>query len=84
MWAEILVVLTLVVLNGFFAMSELALVSSRRVVLRRLAERGRRGAKVALELIADPSRMLSAGQIGITLVGIVAGAYSGATLGRQL
>lgn len=83
MWAEILVVVALVLVNGFFAMSELALVSSRRGELRRRAEKGSRGAKLALEMIADPSRLLSTVQIGITLVGIVAGAYSGATLGAH-
>ncbi|MDA8232310.1 MAG: hemolysin family protein [Magnetospirillum sp.] len=84
MWTEIAVVLGLIVLNAFFAMSELALVSSRPAELKRLASSGRHGARAALDLIADPSRMLSAVQIGITLVGIVAGAYSGATLGARL
>ncbi|HSV29669.1 MAG TPA: hemolysin family protein [Candidatus Omnitrophota bacterium] len=84
MWSEILVVVALVLLNGFFAMSELALVSSRPADLRRRAEAGVRGAKIALELLADPSRLLSAVQIGITLVGIIAGAYSGATLGGHV
>lgn len=84
MWAEILVVVALVLLNGFFAMSEIALVSSRRGELRRRAEKGAKGARMALDLLADPSRLLSAVQIGITLVGIVAGAYSGATLGGKL
>lgn len=83
MWAEILVVLALILVNGFFAMSELALVSSRPGELRRRADKGSHGAKVALEMIADPSHLLSTVQIGITLVGIVAGAYSGATLGAQ-
>ncbi|MCR6631731.1 MAG: hemolysin family protein [Magnetospirillum sp.] len=84
MWAEILVVLALILINGFFAMSELALVSSRPGELRRRADKGSRGAKVALEMIQDPSRLLSTVQIGITLVGIVAGAYSGATLGAHV
>ncbi|CAA7613870.1 hemolysin family protein [Magnetospirillum sp. UT-4] len=84
MWWEILVVALLVALNGFFAMSELALVSARAGELRRRAATGSHGAKVALQLQADPSRLLSAVQIGITLVGIVAGAYSGATLGGKL
>jgi len=83
MWAEILVVLALILVNGFFAMSELALVSSRPAELRRRAETGSRGAKVALEMIADPSHLLSTVQIGITVVGIVAGAYSGTTLGAH-
>lgn len=84
MWAEILVVVALILLNGVFAMSELALVSSRPAELRRLADKGSKGARVALDMIADPSRLLSTVQIGITLVGIVAGAYSGATLGSKL
>lgn len=84
MWSEILIVVALVLINGFFAMSELALVSSRPAELKRLAESGRHGARVALDLLADPSGLLSAVQIGITLVGIVAGTYSGATLGVAL
>lgn len=84
MWSEILIVAALILLNGFFAMSELALVSSRPAELRRLAADGRHGAKAALDLLADPSRLLSAVQIGITLIGIIAGAYSGATLGVQM
>ncbi len=83
MWAEIVVVIALVLINGVFAMSELALVSSRPGELRRRADKGSKGARVALEMIADPSQMLSTIQIGITLVGIVAGAYSGATLGNS-
>jgi|AGTN01.3.fsa_nt_gi Hemolysins and related proteins containing CBS domains len=84
MWAEILVVLALILVNGVFAMSELALVSSRTGELRRRAEKGSRGAQIALKLLEDPSSMLSTVQIGITLVGIVAGAYSGATLGAHM
>lgn len=84
MWVEILIVLALILVNGFFAMSELALVSSRPAELRRRADKGSRGARVALEMIDDPSRLLSTVQIGITLVGIVAGAYSGATLGGHV
>ncbi len=83
MWAEILIVAALIALNGFFAMSELALISSRSSELRRLAEEGSRGAEIALGMLADPSRMLSVVQTGITLVGIVAGAYSGATVGAH-
>ncbi|NFV79445.1 hemolysin family protein [Magnetospirillum aberrantis] len=84
MWVEILIVLALILINGFFAMSELALVSSRPAELRRRAEKGSKGARVALEMLKDPSRLLSTVQIGITLVGIVAGAYSGATLGGHV
>ncbi len=81
---EIAVVLVLVALNGLFALSELALVSSRRSRLRALAEQGRRGARRALELASDPGRFLSTVQIGITAVGLIAGAYSGATLTKDL
>jgi len=80
-WPEALVILGLVVLNGLFSMSELAIVSARPARLRVLAENGSGGARVALELAADPGKFLSTVQIGITLVGIVAGAYSGSSLG---
>ena len=81
---EIAVVLVLVALNGLFALSELAVVSSRRSRLRSLAQQGRRGANRALALAADPGRFLSTVQIGITAVGLIAGAYSGATLSADL
>ena len=81
---DLLVILLLVLLNGFFAMSELALVSSRRARLKQFAEQGRRGAGAALVLADDPGRFLSAVQIGITLIGILAGAFSGATLAHKL
>lgn len=77
---EIIVVLLLILLNAFFAMSELAIVSSRRARLKPLADRGHRGARRALQLAEHPTRFLATVQFGITLVGIVAGAYSGATL----
>ncbi len=81
---ELLVVLVLIFINGLFAMSELAVVSARRPRLKTLAERRVRGAKRRLELAADPGRFLSAVQIGITLIGILAGAFSGASLGDAL
>lgn len=81
---QILIVLLLVMLNGFFAMSELAVVSARRARLQHMADSGSRGARSALRLIEDPTRFLSSVQIGITLVGIFAGAYSGATLSEPL
>ncbi|MCC4253442.1 MAG: hemolysin family protein [Pseudomonadota bacterium] len=80
-WVDIVIILALVALNGVFAMSELAIVSARRPRLQAMEKAGRSGAKVALELAADPGRFLSTVQIGITLIGIVAGAYSGASLG---
>ena len=77
---EVAIVLSLVVLNGVFALSELAIVSARRSRLNTLAAEGRRGANRALALAADPGRFLSTVQIGITAVSLAAGAYSGATL----
>lgn len=77
---EIIVILVLVLLNGFFALSEMALVSSRRARLQTRAAEGSRGARIALGLLEDSTTFLSAVQIGITLIGIVTGVYSGATL----
>ena len=81
---EILIVLGLVLLNGYFAMSELAVVSARPARLEGLARQGRRGARLALALAREPGRMLSTVQIGITLVGIVAGAFGAAALAEPL
>ncbi len=81
---ELSIVLVLVVINGLLALSELAVVSSRPSRLRILADRGVTGSRRALALAADPGRFLSAVQIGITLVGIIAGAFSGATLAARL
>jgi putative hemolysin len=79
-WLDAAIIAGLILLNGFFAMSELAIVSARRPRLRALAAQGSRGADQALTLADDPGRFLSGVQIGITLVGIINGAYSGATL----
>ena len=84
LYLEILAVVLLTLLNGVLAMSELAVVSSRRSRLEVLANQGNHGARAALRLIDSPSHFLSTVQIGITLVGIVAGAISGATLGQRL
>ena len=77
---QVLLVLGLVALNGFFAMSELALVCARRARLQRRADSGSHGARIALELADEPTRFLSTVQIGITLISIVAGAFGGATI----
>jgi putative hemolysin len=79
---ELLIVTALILLNGLFALSELAVVSSRQPRLKALAASGHPGAKRALALSADPGRFLSAVQIGITLIGIINGAYSGETFGE--
>lgn len=77
---EALVILALVLLNGFFALSELALVSAKRARLQVRADQGSRGARVALALLDDPTALLSSTQIGISFVSILTGVYSGATI----
>src|SRR5215204_5151849 len=81
---ELGVVAFLIVLNGFFAMAELAVVSSRRPRLTAMAEAGSTGARAALKLLENQSRFLSSVQIGITLIGVLAGAFGGATLAERL
>ena len=81
---ELLVIAILFVLNGFFAMSELAVMSSRRARLEHMADEHVRGARAALQLLEEPTRFLSTVQVGITLVGVFAGAFSGATLAGPL
>lgn len=81
---ELAAVLFLILLNGFFAMSELAVVSARKIRLQQMAEEGRRGAAIALSLQEEPSRFLSTVQIGITLIGVINGAVGGATIAGRL
>src|SRR6187397_1163877 len=78
------IVTVLIVINGLLAMTELAVVSSRPARLAALVEKNVRGSRRALVLAADPGRFLSTVQIGITLIGIIAGAFSGATLAGRL
>jgi len=80
-WPDLIVIGGLIVLNGIFAMSELAIVSAKAALLRAALDKGSKGAKTAIALAADPGKFLSTVQIGITLVGIIAGAYSGSSLG---
>lgn len=80
---ELLIVAFLIFLNGLFALSELAVVSARHPRLKAMAASGRKGADSALALASDPGRFLSAVQIGITLIGIINGAYSGEAFGAQ-
>jgi len=84
MGIEAIVVLLLIIANGLLSMSELAIVSSRTARLQSLADRGNRGAATALELAAEPNRFLSTVQIGITLIGILSGAFGGATLSEPV
>lgn len=83
-WLDVAIIFALIALNGFFALSELAIVSARKPRLQAMEKARRRGAATALKLQSDPGKFLSSVQIGITLVGIVAGAYSGATLGAPV
>lgn len=80
---ELSIILILISVNGLFALSELAVVSSRQARLKSMAAANRRGARAAVQLASNPGRFLSAVQIGITLVGIVNGAYSGETFGED-
>ena len=80
-WTDLAIIFTLIVINGVFALSELAIVSAKTSALEARAEAGSVGARTAIELAADPGKFLSTVQIGITLIGIIAGAYSGASLG---
>src|ERR687896_49690 len=82
--SQIAVIVVLTLLNGLFAMSETALVSSRKAQLRQRAEAGDGGARAALERAASPNRFLSTVQIGISLIGVLAGAFGGAALAGPL
>jgi magnesium and cobalt exporter, CNNM family len=85
LWLEIVVLLSMILLNGYFAMAELAVVSARPARLEAQARRkDSRGARLALALARDPGRVLSTVQIGITLVGISAGAFGAARLAESL
>jgi putative hemolysin len=81
---EIAIILILIVLNGIFALSEFAIVSAKRARLQQRADEGDAGAATALELAIEPTPFLSTIQIGITFVGIFAGAFGGATVAEGL
>ena len=83
-WPDLVLILALVAVNGLLSMSELAIVSSREARLKAMAKAGSSGATCALTLASEPGRFLSTVQIGITLIGIIAGAYSGASLGEPV
>jgi putative hemolysin len=84
MFAEIAIVLVLILINGALAMSELAVVSARPARLKAMADAGSTGAATAIRLAENPGKFLSSVQIGITMVGVLSGAFSGATLGVRL
>ncbi|MDD3927686.1 MAG: hemolysin family protein [bacterium] len=83
-YLEVLFIVLLIIANGIFAMAEIAVISSRKSRLQQRSEAGDSSAGIALELASSPNHFLSTVQIGITLVGIFAGAYGGATISRQL
>jgi putative hemolysin len=83
-WFEIFVIVLLVLANGIFAMSEIAVVAARKVRLQQRAEEGDVRAAAALKLANEPAQFLSTVQVGITLIGILAGAYGGATISQPL
>src|SRR2546421_8824695 len=79
---EIIIIVLLIIANGVFAMSETAFVSARKVRLQQRANDGDMKAAAALELANSPNRLLSTVQLGITLIGILAGAFGGATVAQ--
>ena len=81
---EVLFIILLIVANGLFALSEIAVVSSRRSSLQQRRDEGDRGAAAALEMVESPGHFLSTVQVGITLIGTLAGAYGGATIAEEL
>src|SRR6185295_7241754 len=84
LYLELGIVTVLIVTNGLLSMSELAIVSSRPARLAALVEKNVTGSRRALALASDPGKFLSTVQIGITLIGVLSGAFSGATLGQRL
>ena len=81
---EVVIILALLIANGVFAMAEIAIVAARKNRLKKLADAGDASAKAALELASAPNRFLASVQIGITLIGVLAGAFGGATLAREI
>src|SRR5688572_7917781 len=81
---EVIIIILLVLMNGLFAASEIALVSARKARLQRLVRKGDHRAEIALRLAESPDRFLSTVQIGITLIGVFAGAFGGATIADQI
>lgn len=84
MGTEILFIILLTVANGLFSMSEIAIVSARRIRLQKKEEQGSRGAKIALKLAAEPNRFLSTVQFGITLIGVITGVFGGKSIADKI
>ena len=81
---EIVILILLILTNGFFSLAEMAIVSARKVRLQQRADDGNKGAETALVLARNPTRFLSTVQTGITLIGILSGAFGGATIAEWL
>ena len=81
---EILIIVFLILANEVFALSKMAIVSARKTRLQQRAEDGEKGAEAALSLAQEPTRFLSTVQIGITLIGILSGAFGGAKITEQI
>jgi putative hemolysin len=81
---ELAIILLLIIINGIFVMSEIALVSSRKARLQQRANDGDRGSRTALELAGSPNRFLSTAQVGVTFISILAGAFGGTTIASEL
>jgi len=81
---EVGIIFLLIIANGIFAMTEIAIVSSRKARLERFVAEGRSGATAALELVNNPTQLLSTVQVGISAIGVVTGAYGGATIAQSL
>jgi putative hemolysin len=84
MYSEIIIIVLLILINGLFSMSEMAIVSARKNRLQLKAEDGDKGAQSALTLADNPNRFLSTVQVGITLIGILSGAFGGATIAEKI
>src|SRR4030067_2315747 len=83
-WIEILIIFLLILANGVLAMAEIAIVSARKARLEHLAQEGDEHARAALKLATAPGYFLAAVQVGITLIGILSGAFAGATVAGEL
>lgn len=81
---EILIIVILILANGVFSMAEMAVVSSRKARLRQMVDEGDSGARIALELTANPNQFLSAVQVGVTLMATLTGAFGGAIMSDEL
>jgi putative hemolysin len=81
---EVIIILLLILANGVFAMSEIAIVSARRIRLQKMAEKGNNGAKIALQLAAEPNKLLAVVQFGITLISMITGVYGGNSIAEKL